>query len=44
MSDDYDETDDECPNCGGKGFIFVCEDEVACIDPRGRLRSLHEAL
>ena len=25
--------DEECWNCGGKGFYFCCEDEIGCIDP-----------
>jgi hypothetical protein len=31
--DDYDETDDTCPNCGGEGVYFDCFGEWACIDP-----------
>jgi hypothetical protein len=25
--------DEECPNCGGEGVIYCCEDEGACVDP-----------
>jgi len=30
---DFDETDDVCPNCGGEGFVYDCQDEIGCIDP-----------
>jgi hypothetical protein len=33
--DESDELDDTCPNCGGEGVIYVCEDEIGCIDPEG---------
>jgi hypothetical protein len=33
MADDFDETDDTCPNCGGEGVVYCCEDEIGCIDP-----------
>jgi hypothetical protein len=25
--------DDDCWQCGGEGYIFVCQDEIGCIDP-----------
>lgn len=31
---DYGE-DDDCPNCGGEGFVASCFEEWACIDPEG---------
>jgi len=34
MNDEHD-YDDVCPNCGGKGVIYVCQDEIGCIDPEG---------
>lgn len=37
MPDDYDDTDNECWNCGGEGFIegeCTCmEDCCACLEP-----------
>lgn len=30
-----DETDDDCPNCGGDGFVSSCFEEWACVDPEG---------
>jgi len=31
--DDYDE-DDECPNCGGDGYVDSCfEDTCVCLNP-----------
>ena len=27
--------DDCCPNCGGEGVVYCCEEEWACIDPEG---------
>jgi hypothetical protein len=31
--DDHNEYEDECSNCGGSGFIYMCMDEIGCIDP-----------
>lgn len=25
--------DDVCPNCGGEGVIYSCQDEIGCVDP-----------
>jgi hypothetical protein len=25
--------DDDCPNCGGEGVVYSCQDEIGCIDP-----------
>jgi uncharacterized protein (DUF983 family) len=25
--------DDDCPNCGGEGVIYMCVSEYACVDP-----------
>lgn len=33
--DDYQNDDDDCPNCGGEGFYYSCDEEFACIDPEG---------
>jgi hypothetical protein len=32
---DYDDPNpsDGCPNCGGDGFVYLCMDEIGCIDP-----------
>jgi len=30
---EYDPADDVCPNCGGEGVVYCCEEEYACIDP-----------
>lgn len=27
--------DDCCPNCGGEGVIYSCQEEYACVDPEG---------
>lgn len=38
MSDPHEHGDDECPNCGGDGFVFDCFDgccadaDVGCDD------------
>jgi hypothetical protein len=32
--DDYSDGE-ECPNCGGEGFVYCCDEEWACIDPEG---------
>jgi hypothetical protein len=32
--EDYDDFDC-CPNCGGEGYVYVCFEEYACIDPEG---------
>lgn len=29
---DFDD-DNECWNCGGEGVIYMCEDEIGCVDP-----------
>jgi len=26
---------EDCPNCGGEGFVYICIDEVSCVDPEG---------
>lgn len=33
--DDYDDGDpvQDCPNCGGEGFVACCFEEYACVDP-----------
>lgn len=32
--DDLDEAgDDVCPNCGGEGVVYNCQDEIGCVDP-----------
>ena len=33
--DDYPPDDDDCPNCGGEGYVYSCQDEIGCIDPEG---------
>jgi hypothetical protein len=34
MSDEHDfDHDDDCPNCGGEGIIFMCLDEIGCECP-----------
>lgn len=33
IDDHMVDDDDECPNCGGEGFFYSCEEEFACIDP-----------
>lgn len=30
---DFDETDDECPNCHGEGYVSCCFEEFSCVDP-----------
>lgn len=35
MGEDYDDFEDECPNCNGEGYVYVCFEEWACIDPEG---------
>ena len=37
-AEDYDDPmddDEDCPNCGGEGVVYMCEEEFACIDPEG---------
>ncbi|TIO15582.1 MAG: hypothetical protein E5X86_19620 [Mesorhizobium sp.] len=29
--DDFE--DDYCPNCGGEGVVYCCQDEIGCVDP-----------
>ena len=33
--DDLDDwsDEDECANCGGTGFVYMCVSEYACVDP-----------
>jgi len=31
--DDYEDPEDECPNCGGEGYVYSCWTEYACVDP-----------
>jgi hypothetical protein len=31
--DHFDETDDCCPNCGGEGVYYDCQDEIGCVNP-----------
>jgi hypothetical protein len=31
-ADDFD-MEEDCPNCGGEGVIYMCVSEYACIDP-----------
>lgn len=33
--DDFGYEDNDCPNCGGEGYVFDCFEEYACIDPEG---------
>ena len=33
--DDFDDTSEGCPNCGGDGVIYMCFSEYACFDPEG---------
>jgi len=35
--DDFDDGFDNvgCPNCGGEGVIYMCLDEIGCVDPEG---------
>ena len=33
--DNYDPSDDYCPNCGGEGVVYSCFEEWACVDPEG---------
>jgi hypothetical protein len=30
--EDYEESED-CPNCGGEGYVACCFEEWACVDP-----------
>lgn len=33
-NDDYDGHDEDCcPNCGGEGVVYNCQDEIGCVDP-----------
>jgi len=32
-SDDYDDYEDGCYECGGEGFVSDCVEEWACVDP-----------
>ena len=29
----HDDFEDVCPNCGGEGVVYDCQDEIGCIDP-----------
>lgn len=31
LEDDYD----DCPNCGGDDVVYMCLDEIGCVDPEG---------
>jgi hypothetical protein len=32
--DDFDPMDDGiCGNCGGEGVVYMCLDEIGCVDP-----------
>jgi hypothetical protein len=31
----FDEYEDQCGNCDGSGFIYMCIDDGGCIDPEG---------
>jgi hypothetical protein len=33
FGDYHDDFEEECPNCGGEGVIYCCEDEIGCVDP-----------
>jgi len=33
--DEFGEDDEDCPHCGGEGFVANCWEEYACIDPDG---------
>jgi hypothetical protein len=36
VSDEHDDfIGGDCPNCGGEGYIYCCEDEIGCVDPEG---------
>jgi len=26
---------DWCPNCAGDGVVYMCQDEIGCVDPEG---------
>jgi hypothetical protein len=28
-----EDIDDTCPNCGGEGVVYCCQDEIGCVDP-----------
>jgi hypothetical protein len=32
---DYEDPQEDCPNCGGEGYVSMCFEEFACIDPDG---------
>jgi hypothetical protein len=32
-ANDWHDSDDTCPNCGGDGYVSHCFEEYACIDP-----------
>jgi len=27
--------EEQCPNCGGDGVVYMCLDEIGCVDPEG---------
>jgi hypothetical protein len=33
--EDYADSEDYCPNCGGEGVVYCCQDEIGCVDPEG---------
>lgn len=33
FSDDYEDLEGDCPNCGGEGFYYDCDDPGACANP-----------
>lgn len=35
LDDDFDHDPGDCPNCGGDGVVYMCEDEIGCVDPEG---------
>lgn len=30
---EYEEPEDDCPNCGGEGYVASCLEEWACLHP-----------
>lgn len=34
-SPDFSDFEEQCPNCGGDGVVYMCLDEIGCVDPEG---------
>lgn len=30
---DHGDGEEECWNCGGEGYTYMCQDEIGCVDP-----------